>query len=453
MFIDPQYRVPLKDEVEALCHIAHQAARHMPALTATMADWTRRARQRILIQGGDCFTAECELEQLTRDLRQICLRAAHETVEGHYRSPTLDEMSDPEIDLGCGYERTYAPVDLEARLAATGREEGFPLADHVVFSSGQAALAAAFVAGAQLQSNRSQPLEVLHIGGYFETGALLRSMMQAGFCRYRQERSLRGTPDLVVVEPVYHSADGQFHRGELMQIPPRTLPIIDATLSGPSFRLPERFPVLRRHPMHVVLRSGLKLDQAGLELANAGILSVFAHSQSKAEFDRFCRSLRHLRMLNGTSLSFAAGSALGFPWCLDIEQGARYAEQIFANNRLLATNLRGNGAFAQISHPALSGIGGEAPYVILRLPDDSHAAYRHFGNSLSGVLAEKNILMERGGSFGFRGHRFDIVLPDDDSPPFLRIAMGFREGWSRDRIVDLFHRMKPEYAGSVRGCG
>ena len=48
-------------------------------------------------------------------------------------------------------------------------------------------------------------------------------------------------------------------------------------------------------------------------------------------------------------------------------------------------------------------------------------------------------MLARGGSFGFRGHRFETIEPDPaEGAPFLRVALGWRGGHSTEGLVALF---------------
>ena len=47
----------------------------------------------------------------------------------------------------------------------------------------------------------------------------------------------------------------------------------------------------------------------------------------------------------------------------------------------------------------------------------------------------------RGGSFGFRAHRYEIVKPETGEAPFLRIALGRRGGWSCEGVIAMIAEM------------
>src|SRR5262249_17507741 len=111
---------------------------------------------------------------------------------------------------------------------------------------------------------------------------------------------------------------------------------------------------------------------------------------------------------------------------------------VFANNALLARCLSEvDGLFSQIAHPALGG-DGAAPFCLIQLQDDAPESYRKLEAVLAREAKARNLRFDKGGSFGFRGHRYEAILPQaGEITPFLRVALGARGGWSLEGIVDL----------------
>jgi len=85
----------------------------------------------------------------------------------------------------------------------------------------------------------------------------------------------------------------------------------------------------------------------------------------------------------------------------------------------------------------LSGGAFGAPYSAYRLKDHNVASYDVLEQHLTREAERRDLQFELGGSFGFRGHRFEVVRPETGEEPFLRVALGCRAGWSCDEIVAL----------------
>jgi hypothetical protein len=110
---------------------------------------------------------------------------------------------------------------------------------------------------------------------------------------------------------------------------------------------------------------------------------------------------------------------------------------VFAHNRRLAEAVaRANPRFAEASHPSLLQPDADAPYCAFRLQTKDPAAYDGLETRIKEEAQRRRIRFEKGGSFGFRGHRYEAVKPEDGEP-FLRVAMGARGGWSCEGVIDL----------------
>jgi hypothetical protein len=94
-----------------------------------------------------------------------------------------------------------------------------------------------------------------------------------------------------------------------------------------------------------------------------------------------------------------------------------------------------------VAHPILDCGCGVAPFCVLSLKDKSRQAKARLEQSIKEYSRRRQILFEQGGIFGFRGHRFEVVQPDDETPPFLRVAIGRRAGGSLDGIIALFRNL------------
>jgi hypothetical protein len=376
--------------------------------------------------------AELAAETFARRLRAAWLTAAGAEAASVYRSPTASEARQiARHHDAFGYERDLQPESLEARC-----RDFFPAPpagwrqDHILFSSGQAAMTCVLLAlGQHLAPGVA--LRVMHRGVYFETTSLIRAFP------FITEASFAQRADVVIDEPV--CCDGQFHQidtGILLASGPSPRAVIfDTTLQGRDDGIDRYLAALDPDAGQIVIRatSCLKLFEAGLELANAGILSVYERSSATT---KLCEELRRIRTLTGAGLNLVDVIALEASLFLDPAQADSYARAVFDHNsRLIHAVMGTNTRFAPISHPALTG--GAAPYCAFQLRDASPEAYDALENEIAGEAKQRRLVFSHGGSFGFRGHRYEIVKPETGAPPFLRIALGRRGGWSCDGIIAM----------------
>ena len=77
----------------------------------------------------------------------------------------------------------------------------------------------------------------------------------------------------------------------------------------------------------------------------------------------------------------------------------------------------------------------------MRLPSTAHTSRPWRIHELTRDFRLEDVwaLATRGGSFGFRGHRYELIEPDlDKGRTFLRVALGWRGGWSCQGLCELF---------------
>ncbi len=416
----------LADERDDLLEIAGAMARLVPQLEERIDSWRGRLRRAPL--GDSSLAVERHLEEATRDLRHIWLAAAANSTSKAYRSPTEDQPTKTPSGRfhNFGYERDLQPETLERRCAGFFPKPPSPWhSDHVLFSSGQAAMTAALTYLASTRDGLA-PLRVAHAGSYFETADLL--MLFGGRLETVPKSEVA---DLVIAEPLFCTGEvfGTQSAEEIAALvrsaKARCL-IVDSTLLGLEddmnvllSLLPENIQVFRVH-------SGLKLFQQGLELADVGIVSVFGYPCGD--------ELRRIRTLHGAGLRFADVAALELPLFLDPLATRGYEEAVFLHNARLAESVAaGNGLFETVSHPSLTG--GRAPFCIFTLKD-KRISYDVLETAIARACRRQELVFDLGGSFGFRGHRYEVVRPEQREP-FLRIAMGSRGGPSLEAISAL----------------
>lgn len=395
-------------------------------------------------------------EEFGRSLRHLWIEASVASTSQNYRSPPTAQNTRTATGrkIQFGYERDLQPTYLEERCAKFFGEppEGWT-SDNVLLSSGQSAMAAvlhALEGGLLIGGNRK--LSFVHLGAYFETAEIfsLFSSLLKPVGRAREAVNAMGKmdADVFIIEPVF--CDGEFGSVDVDQVLDQhkrnarsRVYIFDTTLTGMSYSLEKDLVRMSELKPPAVFRlvSGLKLLQGGLELSSVGVLTIFTPSDATVSANELADRVRRIRTLLGLGLSFADVAVLEAPWFLDREYTRVYEQAILANNARLASAVSANNRlFRQTFHPSiLRGCRGpqDAPYCAFRLQEGDAATLNRLEEFLQREIRKRGILFESGGSFGFRGHRFEVVRPEDGSEPFLRVALGRRPGWSCDQIIAL----------------
>ena len=253
----------------------------------------------------------------------------------------------------------------------------------------------------------TDPLTVAHAGAYFETASLLASWPQ---------RMMR--PD--------RRRGGGRHRHRRTGVVRRTVRLRrrvcrrHVTPSSSTSRWPGRRTICAAPaidcPLVIAYSSGLKLDQAGLELANVGIVRVLSRDGDVREVGT---ALRQLRGLTGAGLTLDELSALSAPWFMDRAYADRYIgsdlrqqPRARRGDRLALAGLR-----RALSSVARRSPAAEAPFCALTLNEPSRKSYRALEARIARECDRRGLLVTKGGSFGFRGHRFELIEPEDRARP------------------------------------
>jgi hypothetical protein len=398
-------------------------------------------------------------EKFCQSLRHLWIEASVASTSQNYRSPPTEQKTRTATgrNIDFGYERDLHPTYLEDRCATFfGEPPQEWVSDHVLLSSGQSAMAAVFHAlegGSVVGGDRR--LSFVHLGAYFETAeifALFSSLLKPiGRGRAAVGAMREWDADVCIIEPVF--CDGEFGTVDVDAVidehrkkPRPRVYVFDTTLTGTSVSLENNLGRMRPLNPPVVFRlvSGLKLLQGGLELSSVGVLSVFTLRDSRISAREWGDRIRKIRTLLGLGLSFADVAVLEAPWFLDREYTRLYQQSIFDNNARLAKAVSANNRlFRGTFHPSiLPRWQGphDAPYCAFRLENGDAQAYARLENRIRDEVRNRNILFEAGGSFGFRGHRFELVHPEDGES-FLRVALGRRSGRSCDQIIALFREL------------
>lgn len=430
----------------------------MPAVTerrrAIAGTWYSELLELTQAPALETTDGERALDVLVAQLRRAWMATAHEHADITFRSPAADQpkLLPSRRTIAYAYERCLEENPLDVRLPAYRPVPAGWSARHLLFSSGMAALSGVMQTVPSLVGARSARPSLLVAAAYYETLDLVALGTHGCQARVVEDDASFAAecaahpPDAAFIEPIVYDPwlrpfDVERAALDLAALDEPPVLIIDSTLVGPSLpiaRILDEAPAL---PLVVQASSGLKLDQAGLELANVGIVSLYAPSARRTQLDAAAERLRMVRRLNGTSLTIDTVALLDIPFFLDPATFYEYCTAVFEHNARLARAVAAGGLFETIAHPALDARGlpwGQAPFVFFHLRDDDPARYAELERLVVEEAAARGLALERGGSFGFRGHRCEaIVLADAPRSGLFKIALGARSGPSVDGIIRL----------------
>jgi len=442
---------------------------------ASLEQWLKRARALRDSPTLESIDGEQALDNLALDLRRRWLNETHLGSGRYMMSPPhaqAKSLADGER-IHYPYDRWLKPKHLERRLAQHRPPPTGWIGRSLLFANGMSAITTTLqiyrTKAAKLwPRTKKAPLSLHWFGGYFEITRALELLcddhlqgrkhsQQAALCK----SMTRGAADLVLIEPVAADIDlevfdldafiAAWKRRSTKQ--PCTI-VIDTSLSADTFPVERLCHELADDPpaMIVSIRSALKLDQEGLELANGGLVDVWMSDKPEnlERLDKFEHALALARTTLGVSLSQDEYAALSAPLFISETSLNTHAAAVFANNRHLAQTLNQSlkpdgGLLDRISHPSLSPAKdlawAEAPYINLRYRSDDVSARPFLRTVLEHEATLRKLSFRSGSSFGFRAHRFEMGFVRGVKFNSLRVAMGARRGPSLDGVIALFQEL------------
>jgi hypothetical protein len=433
-------------------------AEAMPAVAerrrALAAAWYVRLLDLTQHDGLESSEGENALDDLVAQLRRAWMATAHEYADVTYRSPAAGtpKVLPSRSTISYAYERSIEESPLDARLPAYRPVPAGWSARHLLFSSGMAALSGVMQSLPAMLAPRAAAPTLLAAVAYFESLDLIELGTHGCTARIVADDETFATactsqaPDVAFIEPIVYDPrlqplDVQGAMRRLAALPSPPIVIVDSTLVGPSLPLARILDEAPALPLVVQVSSGLKLDQAGLELANVGIVTLYAPGARRAELDTAADRLRLIRRLNGTALTIDTVALLDLPFFLDPATFYDYSSAVFAHNARLARAVSAGGCFERIAHPVQDPRGfpwAQAPFVFFHLRDDDPARYAELEALVIDACAAREVAIERGGSFGFRGHRCEaIVLEGSTRRGVFKVALGARSGPSLEGIIGV----------------
>jgi hypothetical protein len=470
---------PCRAEAQALLSLADSLENANPKLANAFKHWRQQLNEMLAGPMNDDQTTEWRLEQLALDFRREWITLTSTIIAGALKSPPSDHVSILPISTSSNYfyERVIHPVQ-EKKLKDNTPEVAGWASEFALFSSGMAAITAAITVlrhkKNQYKRDDGKALQLDMFGGYFETIMLFELLDPTDLrCKsFRDEAVIferfgTGETDILFLELIaYDWQQSVIDPAALLQAlatRPRHRPwilMVDTTLLGPLFDAGALLVTLAEHKPLLMLeiRSGLKLEQVGLEFSNVGVIRVLSpetlDSKQYPDAKKFQQKLAFSRGKMGTSLSFSQVAILDAPWIFDPELTLQHTRAVMDNNRALAYALSGiEGIFAQVNHPALGAqkalAWAESPLVVMEFhaEEDNKDNWKFLLAIISHEARQRKLVLHRGASFGFRHHRCEIVEPDCYAKAdrkqcgFFKVAMGARCGPSLDGTIALFQEL------------
>ena len=306
-------------------------------------------------------------------LRRAWFEHAHKPADATLKSPcagTTVRMPGGDT-IQFGYERDLDVSILEKRGALDHPTPDGWTSSRVLCRSGQSTLSCLL----HLVTSSGAPARPSHPAPRRDATSRARPSSTSGPAKlFRQVPALASEVDVLLGEPVF--CDGRFGVSAIRALFPAH--------AWPCFSIRRSWAAAvdlsagSTASMDRLSRSSGRasaLDQAGLELANVGIVQLFVREGAGVAA---ANNLRRIRGLTGSGLTLDKLAALSAPWFLDRTYLKDYTAAIFAHwmQRSAARSRRESAVFEERSHPSLVRAGAEAPFCAVRLRGGDGTAHR-----------------------------------------------------------------------------
>lgn len=325
----------------------------------------------------------------------------------------------------------------------------------VLFSNGMSAIDS--VLRTLINTKKKEKVRIVCFCAYFETISLLKLYDHAHLeiIFAETENTLikflnNDEVDILFVEPTkYNWSLDKINMPNLLRILKKykrnkmVYIVTDTTLHGENSIIEECVRsslVDNRNLLFLDIKSGLKLNQLGLELSNLGIVNIYSNSARYNMLLNLADSLKSVRVITGANLSFYELCLLDSKFLGNSQDIKNYQEKIFDNNSFFDNNLKQGGCIKKIVFPRGSNNKLPTPFLFIHLYNNDD--YEKVMDYIKDSFEKKNIEPPVGNSFGFRETRLELIKTKDEVPTkVIKIACGTYKGASFLLLLNLFNQL------------
>lgn len=421
------------------------------ALAATSGDGSGLSS--LVVDLADKQLSDQEIQAHTQRIRTRYLRFVSDFIASEWLTPNVGEwrrLPGTHSQYSYAYDRQHRAACLEARL-------GFRFADGgtMLFSSGMSAIGC--VASTVRFLLRKEAPSVALAASYFETLTLFRL---AGFRgnAFRcighdaiDEAIANKQIDVLYIESVEYNWDLRAQAWPrileaLRQSSRPPIVVIDETLSPycPAASAAAHEMKALGVPLVIFVRSGIKLDQQGIEVANVGIVEWSRSSESARFTQQFSDALDACRIVSGSGLSRYSSVCLASHAFLDPGSTQSYSALLARSNGEFRKAVAVTGEiFASKSECE----GSAVAMSFFTLRERSAESHAKLAEVITFESARRCLGLVMSGSFGFRDDHFETILPSEQprvgepAVGVLKVATGAYMGTRFWKFVDLINEI------------
>lgn len=355
-----------------------------------------------------------------------------------YGSDFAKEIKSPNFKVNryskYDYERSFAPYNLENRVNKFDNKN----TKTVVFRSGMSAIDV--ILKSLVRHFDLSRMQMIDCSFYFETKELLYNIYDRYFNinRITSYEELYQTLEVTTYNIIFLESVDINRPNERIDLnllikkisnsrSPLIL-IIDTTADIFNFNLAEFVSKINRDILVFEIKSGIKLGQLGLELANVGFVNLSTNSKY-IDLKSIYQTLVAFRSITGCSI---------LPYEEKLLSNEIFFSEIKHDYILRMSTICTEFYNAIASNQSFEILGGElSVFLIIKIKSTEKDIYKKFLEDLDKSLKRKKLTIIHGTSFGFRHPRIEIIQKDFGDN-CLRLSLGCYRGLLYEAIKHFF---------------
>lgn len=402
------------------------------------------------ISPNNCeYKNEMILQKITQKTRTEWLETVGKTTAKFDRSPWEGEIPKDVFgnDIQFTYERLIDDIILEKKYAY---EIDNYFSQMAFYKNGMAAIKGTIDC---INSFLKVPIKLKNHTKYFETEIYLKTLQNFGIEVYPLGSSYKDC-NVFFFEPMKYDFSANVLKEELLinEINATSSNLIFVLMDSTMHNKTKIFEHLqdkissKKDVIYVDIRSGLKLDQFGLELLNFGIVEWFVHKKNVRLKNILFSYISKYRGFTGTNLSYNEIVTLSYPRSID--DSSIYCSKV-NNNVLDFVSYLGSPKFknsyiTDIRHSQGLFLNEKInqPFLYFKInEEDRSESYDKFLHYLQNEFSKKNLFFPFRNSWGFRYPSIEYIQNQETNEIMFKLYLGVYKGVVWHDLAKIFIKL------------
>lgn len=280
-------------------------------------------------------------------------------------------------------------------------------------------------------------LKIVRSVGYFETKVYIESLINRGVQFFNLGEHIDPMANVFIFEPICYNMNLDITDIELMikainsSQAHAIFVVMDTTMHNCTNLLAymEKRLVRAENVIFIELRSGVKLDQLGLEIENLGIASWYVHKCNASYADVLFNYINYYKGIIGDNISFSSLISLEF---FSSQTSFEYANKVqsIVADFVDAISVQSTDFVRRIISPTAT-YGDDKikmPFVFMKLNSEERRDYEQFVENLVCLCKTYGFFLPYRNSFGFRYPSIEYICDYKTKECVVKLSLGCYKG-------------------------